>query len=255
MEGVKVSNPHDKDWVPARGFGFQNIITAAPVVLQEDPDHPGCTPPDSMAMNFHQCLWVPGVGIIEPLAIERKLAVWFENGPVKGSKVRTGDQSLMYKVEWYDFGDAASRKLKLWYSKVGVFADHEDPDMPKPVPDVCEPQNKGFQPEEEYQNKGFQPQKEEYQNKSFQLEEGESQNQGFQPEDEDSDYQNKGFHFEEDESDHQNEGFQPAEEVKAPEPEPSRVVSKPQKPVNGTSGGKLPHRGSRMKVTMMNGFF
>lgn len=313
-DGVEVIHPRDKDWVPQKGFGFQNIYTVSPVVLQEDPLHPGCTPADHHALNLPQPLWVPGVGKIEPFAVERHLGVWFQSSS-RGARFEEADQSLMYRVSWQDYGDAASRKLHLWYSKSGILTD-EDPEPLKPQSkpilddsdDSSEHENHGFQPQDDeveygdFQNKGFQPQGDE-------VEYGDPQNKGFQPQADDEveygDFQNEGFQPKADDEvehgDFQNEGFQPVKAsttARAPAPEtgsappaappaappvpapvpasepapaaggalgpksqhqgPPRPHKKPEG-VNGASGGHHGHphhqRGSRMKVTMMNGFF
>ncbi|KPI35355.1 uncharacterized protein AB675_9948 [Cyphellophora attinorum] len=247
--GVEVRTPDfQSSWVPKRGFGFQNHINAAPVLLRE-PSNRHCgnltSLPDSAAVRPWQPLWVPGVGRLEPRVrpVKRKVAMWFQN-KYNTAMLSTSDQSLKWEVEWDDYGEAHDRELTVYYWSNGQFHGEEEPapfsqggfQEVAPSKDlVPESQNNGFDPashlpDEEYQNTGFDP--------DNQLPDDDYQNTGFDPENEIPE-------------DSQNQGFQPDDGFANEE-----INESPAKGANGTAlkAKKAPQAlGTRLKVTMMNG--
>jgi hypothetical protein len=219
---IKHSRHHA--WVPVHGFGFRNAITASPVVLQEDPNHPGSMPSDDRALDADAPFWVPGVGKIEPLSVRRALSVWWQAGPV-GGRVRGSDQSWRQKVEWSDYWDGddgagwdvgeQGRHLWVHYEETGEFVHHKEGahvgGVPAPGLVGEESQNVGFQPEADEEvtyDGGFNQRGPGFQQGSFEPVAGDHyQNEGFPgPQPDDAEFHQGGFPQEED-PESQNQGF------------------------------------------------
>ncbi|KIY02979.1 uncharacterized protein Z520_01444 [Fonsecaea multimorphosa CBS 102226] len=75
LDNSGVAKIEDASWVPSDALGFENSISASPIVLRRTEDDPGPAPTRYRTLP----VWVPGRGLITPPTPSMSVKVWLES--------------------------------------------------------------------------------------------------------------------------------------------------------------------------------